>query len=64
MFFIRIDLACSKSVVSLKGQDFLLLQLQSAAKKDLGNPNKDLGTSSVVRKEQRRTAYAILRIWL
>ena len=34
------------------------------AKKEPGNPNKDLGTSSVARKEQRRATYAILRIWL
>ena len=28
------------------------------AKKEPGNPDKDLGTSSVARKERRRAAYA------
>ena len=31
---------------------------QCAAKKEPGNPDKDLGTSSVARKERRRAAYA------
>ena len=32
--------------------------------KEPGNPDKDLGASSVARYERRRAAYAILRIWL
>ena len=32
------------------------------AKKEPGNPDKDLGTSSVAHKERRGAAYAILRI--
>ena len=37
---------------------------QCTAKKEPGNPDKDLGTSSVAHKERRRATYAILRIWL
>ena len=33
-------------------------------KKEPGNPDKDLGTSSVTHNERRRATYAILRIWL
>ena len=31
---------------------------QCTAKKEPGNPNQDLGKSSIARKERRRTAYA------
>ena len=36
---------------------------KARVKKEPGNPDKDLGTSSVAHKERRRAAYAILRIW-
>ena len=32
---------------------------QSTTKKEPGNPDKDLGTSSVAHKERRRAAYAV-----
>ena len=52
------------AAVSLKGQNLLPPWQKSTAKKEPGNPNEDLGTSSVAHNERRRATYAILRIWL
>ena len=52
------------AAIGPKGQNLLPPWQKSTAKKEPGNPDKDLGTSSVVHNERRRATYAILRIWL